>query len=186
MGHFAPFPVGSRRRQLWRGEGACGAVAGGSALVKRKNVKYLMTAGKPVWGATVKVVSTQPPYVELKENMIREVWTASASVVLGDWDREEATRDTFCAFLDSTGEGPFLRTGDLGFFNEGELFICGRLKDGNIIGSKNVSPQDIDVTAEHTAPQLRGGCSACFSLDSADWQEYEEKFAEVHQIKTVA
>ena len=55
----------------------------GSQGPQHRNVKYLMTAGKPVWGATVRIVSTTPPYRALHENEIGEIWTASSSVAIG-------------------------------------------------------------------------------------------------------
>jgi acyl-CoA synthetase (AMP-forming)/AMP-acid ligase II len=58
-----------------------------------------------------------------------------------------------------------MRTGDLGFFNNDELFICGRLKDLVIVGGKNIYPNDIETTAEKAHDLLRRGCSACFSIE---------------------
>ncbi len=66
----------------------------------------------------------------------------------GYWNRPEETERTFRAYLKDTGEGPFLRTGDLGFIQDGELFVTGRLKDLIIIRGLNHYPQDIEATAE--------------------------------------
>jgi acyl-CoA synthetase (AMP-forming)/AMP-acid ligase II len=67
-----------------------------------------------------------------------------------------------------TGEGPFLRTEDLGFLKDGELFVTGRLKDLIIIGGRNLYPHDIELTVEQSHPALRPGCCAAFSVDVAD------------------
>ena len=75
---------------------------------------------------------------------------------------------TFQAYLADTGEGPFLRTGDLGFLRDGELFVTGRLKDLIIIGGRNLYPQDIELTVEQSHPAMRPGCCAAFSVDGAD------------------
>src|SRR5262249_37036588 len=72
--------------------------------------------------------------------------------------------------LADTGEGPFLRTGDLGLLHEGELFVTGRLKDLLILCGRNLYPQDLERTAERSYPDLNPGCGAAFSVE-ADGQE---------------
>ncbi|HEX2573275.1 MAG TPA: amino acid adenylation domain-containing protein [Polyangia bacterium] len=99
------------------------------------------------------------------EGAVGEVWISSPSVARGYWSRAEATRETFGAHLADTHEGPFLRTGDMGFFLAGELFIAGRLKDLIILRGKNHYPQDIERTVEASHPALRRGCVAAFALD---------------------
>ncbi|HEX7286795.1 MAG TPA: amino acid adenylation domain-containing protein, partial [Candidatus Angelobacter sp.] len=95
---------------------------------------------------------------------IGEIWVAGPSVAAGYWRNSEATRKTFKAFL-PTGQGPYLRTGDLGFVSNGELFITGRLKDCIIIRGRNHYPQDLERTAEDAHPALRKHGSAAFSLE---------------------
>ncbi|HBY79455.1 MAG TPA: AMP-dependent synthetase, partial [Cyanobacteria bacterium UBA11148] len=67
-----------------------------------------------------------------------------------------------------TNEGPFLRTGDLGFVQNDELFITGRLKDLIIIRGRNHYPQDIELTVEQSHPALRPGCGAAFTVEVDD------------------
>src|SRR6266851_5462399 len=98
---------------------------------------------------------------------VGEIWIAGPSVAQGYWNRPEGTERTFHAYLVDTGEGPFLRTGDLGFLKDGELFVTGRLKDLIIIDGYNHYPQDIELTVEQSYPALRPGCSAAFSVDVA-------------------
>ena len=100
---------------------------------------------------------------------IGEIWVAGPSVATGYWRNAEATRKTFKALL-RTGQGPYLRTGDIGFLSKGELFITGRLKDCIIIRGRNHYPQDIERTAEDAHPALRKHGSAAFSLER-DGQE---------------
>jgi acyl-CoA synthetase (AMP-forming)/AMP-acid ligase II len=76
------------------------------------------------------------------------------------------------------GEGPYLRTGDLGFITDGDLYITGRLKDLIITRGRNIYPQDIESTVERTGPALRPGCSAAFGVDVAG----EERVAIVSEI----
>ena len=86
------------------------------------------------------------------------------SVTQGYWNRPEETEHTFRAYLADTGEGPFLRTGDLGFLDAGELFITGRLKDLIIIRGRNHYPQDIEQTVGQCHPVVEGGMR-CGILD---------------------
>ncbi|WP_433931236.1 amino acid adenylation domain-containing protein [Sorangium cellulosum] len=99
-----------------------------------------------------------------EDERVGEIWVAGASVAQGYWERPEDTAATFEARL-STGEGPFLRTGDLGFFSRGELYVTGRLKDLIIVRGRNIYPQDIELTAEESHPGLRAGGGAAFSVD---------------------
>jgi myxalamid-type polyketide synthase MxaE and MxaD len=87
------------------------------------------------------------------------------SIAQGYWNRSEESAATFCAHIADTGEGPFLRTGDLGFVHERELFITGRLKDLIIIGGHNHYPQDIEQSVEQAHSALRPTCAAAFSID---------------------
>jgi acyl-CoA synthetase (AMP-forming)/AMP-acid ligase II len=96
---------------------------------------------------------------------VGEVWVSSPSVAQGYWQRPLETERIFQARLADTFEGPFLRTGDLGFICERELFITGRLKDLLIIRGRNHYPQDIEATVEQChAASVFGGCAA-FSVD---------------------
>ena len=99
-----------------------------------------------------------------KPDEIGEIWVSGPSVGKGYWRRQQETEETFCAYLD-TGKGPFVRTGDLGFLDDEELFIAGRLKDVIIIRGRNLYPQDIELTAEHSHPALRPTASAAFTVN---------------------
>ena len=95
---------------------------------------------------------------------IGEIWVAGPSVAQGYWKQPEATAHTFQARL-SDGAGPYLRTGDLGFMQDGELFITGRLKDLIIIRGVNHYPQDIEATVERSHKNLRPGVSAAITVE---------------------
>jgi acyl-CoA synthetase (AMP-forming)/AMP-acid ligase II len=83
--------------------------------------------------------------VERGEGEIGEIWASGPSVSAGYWQHPEATAAVFGKYL-ATGQGPFLRTGDLGFVDEGQLYITGRLKDLIILRGRNHYPQDIEAT----------------------------------------
>jgi len=80
----------------------------------------------------------------------------------------------------------YLRTGDLGFFHKGELFICGRLKDLIIVGGRNHYPQDIETTTEASSNLLRPGCCAAFSLDTRNKSDVgNEEVALIMELREV-
>jgi acyl-CoA synthetase (AMP-forming)/AMP-acid ligase II len=96
---------------------------------------------------------------------IGEIWVSGESVTLGYWEKPELTEQSFRAFVAGTGEGPFLRTGDLGFIHRGDLFIAGRLKDLLIFGGRNFYPQDIELTVESCSEFIVPTACAAFSVE---------------------
>ncbi len=92
-----------------------------------------------------------------------EIWLAGDSVAAGYFGRPEETARVFGARTDA-GEGPFLRTGDLGFVLRGELFVAGRLADLIIVRGRNHHAADLERTAEQGQAALRPGCSAAFQV----------------------
>ncbi|WP_406165697.1 fatty acyl-AMP ligase [Streptomyces sp. NBC_00996] len=119
--------------------------------------------GRPGPGTTV-VIADPERQEELPEGEVGEIWVGGASVAKGYWRNALATRETFRATLEDR-EGRFLRTGDLGFLRDGELFVTGRLKDLMVIDGRNHYPQDLELSAELTHWALRPGCTAAFSVD---------------------
>lgn len=112
------------------------------------------------------------------EGVTGEIWVRSESVAAGYWQREDDTRVTFQAITSDTHEGPFLRTGDMGFIHQNRLFISGRIKDLIIVRGLKHYPQDIELTAERAHPALRAGCCAAFAME----QDGEERLAIVAEI----
>lgn len=108
---------------------------------------------------------------------IGEIWVAGASVAQGYWQRPAESAHTFHASLPNSSRA-FLRTGDLGFLDDDELFITGRIKDLIIIDGKNHYPQDIELTVERCHPALRPGCTAAFSVTSGG----EERLVVVTEV----
>jgi len=97
-------------------------------------------------------------------DQVGEIWVTGPSIAGGYWGLPEETKKTFQAHLADTGEGPFMRTGDLGFLHENELYITGRLKDLIIIHGSNHYPQDIELTIESAHVALQPGAGAVFSV----------------------
>ncbi|MGQ0809754.1 MAG: amino acid adenylation domain-containing protein [Nitrospiraceae bacterium] len=143
-----------------------------------KDVRTVMSCGHPVGSTQVAVVhaETRTP---CPSHVIGEIWLRDPSVGKGYWNRPEETRRTFEASLSGVEEGPFLRTGDLGFLHEGQLFVTGRLKDLIIIRGRNHYPQDIESTAARSHPTLREAPGAAFSVDV----EGEERLVVVQEVE---
>ena len=110
---------------------------------------------------------------------VGEIWIKGDSVALGYWNQPEETEVTFQARLADSGDGPFLRTGDLGFLQDGELFVTGRLKDLLIIRGRNHYPQDIELTMQHSHASLRPGCGAAFAVEVGN----EERLVVVQEVE---
>ncbi|KAH8048729.1 ligase [Aureococcus anophagefferens] len=109
------------------------------------------------------------------DGAVGEIWLRSPSRARGYWKCPEKSAADFGASRPGDAAATFvpgrarfgdvepagwLRTGDLGFFHEGELFVCGRLKDLLIVRGKNHYPQDLEKTWEDARGAFRPGCSA--------------------------
>ncbi len=139
--------------------------------------RRLVSSGRPL--GDLRVVIAEPETgARLPEGRVGEIWVGGGSVAGGYWDRPEVTAETFDATT-RDGEGPYLRTGDLGFLDGGELFITGRLKDLIIIRGSNHYPQDIELTVERSHPALRPGCGAAFAVEI----DGEERLVVVQEVE---
>lgn len=125
--------------------------------------RAIVSCGRVLPSTRVAIVDPES-CVKLPPDRVGEVWVSSPAVAQGYWNRPEETEQTFQARLADTPGSSFLRTGDLGFLHEGELFITGRLKDVIIIRGTNHSPQDIEWTVQHVHPALRPENGAAFSV----------------------
>ena len=106
--------------------------------------------------------------IKLTDGRIGEIWIDSPSSGLGYWNRERETEDVFHGRLKQDNGKLYVRSGDLGFFNNGELFVTGRLKDMIVIRGVNRYPQDIESTVENCDNRLRSGGAAAFAVDHWD------------------
>jgi acyl-CoA synthetase (AMP-forming)/AMP-acid ligase II/acyl carrier protein len=101
---------------------------------------------------------------ECQPHEIGEIWARGQNLAQGYWRNPEATRTTMGACLADDG-GPFLRTGDLGFIIDGELYIADRLKDLIIVRGRNLYPNDIEATVQEALPEVRVGRCCAFSIE---------------------
>ncbi|MEB3322462.1 MAG: alpha/beta fold hydrolase [Synechococcaceae cyanobacterium] len=143
-------------------------------------VRRLVASGPPVADLQLRVVDPETGR-PLGPDRVGEIWVAGGSVARGYWNREELTRATFDARLPGE-EGSFLRTGDLGFLLDGQLYVTGRKKDLIIIRGRNHYPQDIEATVQAAHPALRTGCVAAFSVEEGG----EERLVVVQEVERSA
>jgi acyl-CoA synthetase (AMP-forming)/AMP-acid ligase II len=127
----------------------------------------IVSCGLPMSGHDVVVVEPAG-HTLCAEREVGEIWVAGPSISQGYWRNPEATAEAYGARLEGPGlaaRGPFLRTGDLGFFEGGQIYVSGRLKDLIIVRGVNHYPQDIERVVETSHPALRPGCGAAFSVE---------------------
>ncbi len=170
----------------------------GAAVVRPANapaVRRLVGSGRELDGQDVLIVEPQSCEA-LPPGRVGEIWVSGPSVAQGYWNRADASAATFGAMLSQSDQpspeqavatwrpnpGPYLRTGDLGFFDNGELFVAGRLKDLIIIRGRNHYPQDIEHAVEEASTLVRAGSIAAFAVD-VDGRERVAVIAEVERGK---
>jgi thioester reductase-like protein len=140
----------------------------------------IVSCGVPLPGLDVKIVDAER-HVALKEGLIGEIWVAGSGKCRGYWKNAELTLKQFRARLvdDSPYDDGYLRTGDMGFFHKGELFVCGRIKDMIILRGQNYYPQDIENVVERASTLVRGNCVAAFQIH----EDSEPALAIVAEVK---
>jgi acyl transferase domain-containing protein/acyl-CoA synthetase (AMP-forming)/AMP-acid ligase II/NADPH:quinone reductase-like Zn-dependent oxidoreductase/acyl carrier protein len=130
--------------------------------------QVLMGCGKLTDEVDVRVVDPER-CVELPARHVGEIWVDSPSKAAGYWAAPEASRATFEARLvGAEANRGYLRTGDLGFVHDGELYICGRVKELLILAGRNIYPQDIEDSLRGCHKAIRPGGIAAFAIDDHD------------------
>ncbi|MET9319575.1 condensation domain-containing protein [Streptomyces sp. NPDC003038] len=130
-------------------------------------VRRLVGSGRAAADQEVLVVEPESR-IPLPDRRVGEIWVRGASVALGYWDNARATEQAFGARTGSTdggGDAGYLRTGDLGFLADGELFVTGRRKDLLIVRGRNFYPTDIELAVEGAHPAFRSGCGAAVTAE---------------------
>ncbi|MGV3484735.1 MAG: aminotransferase class I/II-fold pyridoxal phosphate-dependent enzyme, partial [Planctomycetaceae bacterium] len=133
------------------------------------DARELVGCGQILPNEVVKIVDPHTMTV-LADGGIGEIWVQSPSVGQGYWQAAVPTGNTFGGRT-ADGEGPFLRTGDLGFLHEGQLYISGRLKDMIIVRGVNRYPQDIEQTVESASAAVQAGSVAAFAMTYQDREQ---------------
>jgi acyl-CoA synthetase (AMP-forming)/AMP-acid ligase II len=125
--------------------------------------RKLVSCGSPGPDTTMLIVDPAR-HEPLDAGGVGEIWITSPSVADGYWRRPDDSADTFGA-MTTTGEGPFLRTGDLGFVLDDELFVAGRMKDLIVLNGRNYHPIDIEQVCEAAVTGIRRNGGAAFAVE---------------------
>ncbi len=171
------------------------ALAGGEAVPATPGVSAVSAAGEgPAAGTVRRLVASGRAFAgqriaivdaatasELPAGAVGEIWVAGDSVARGYWRNEEATALCFGARLAGSSR-TYLRTGDLGFVQGGELFVTGRSKDLLIVRGRNLYPQDLELSAEMSHPELRPGGGAAFAVETGAGAA-EERLVLVQEVE---
>jgi acyl-CoA synthetase (AMP-forming)/AMP-acid ligase II len=138
---------------------------------------HVMGCGDLLQPQTVRIVdpATCTP---CEDGSVGEVWLHGDHIAQGYWQNPQATADAFRASVDGEPGVPYLRTGDLGFLLDGELFITGRIKELMIFNGSNCYPQDVEEAVAGCHEALSLGRTAAFSLSHGD----EEKLYVVQEL----
>lgn len=148
------------------------------ASTQREDIQTFVSCGQTLPQQQI-VIAHPETLTRCQPDEVGEIWVSGPSVGQGYWQRQDDTEEIFRAHLKDTGEGPFLRTGDLGFLHNGELFVTGRAKDLIIIRGRNLYPQDIELTVERSHPALRVNSGAAFSVEVVN----EEQLVIVQELE---
>ena len=133
--------------------------------------------GRPSFGVGVAIVDPETRLLRAADH-VGEIWVSGPSIARTYWELPDATERELRARLADRADTPFLRTGDLGFLRDGELFITGRIKDMIIVRGANHYPQDLEYTVQDAHSAVRPGCAAAFSVD----EDGEEQLVVVAEI----
>jgi 8-amino-7-oxononanoate synthase/acyl carrier protein len=172
------------------------SVENGSVILDENSIpdaRQFVGSGRELDGQDVLIVDPQT-FEPLAPDQVGEIWVSGPSVAHGYWNRPDETNSTFHAMLNlpvstsgpvgrwKLSPGPYMRTGDLGFFDNGELFVTGRLKDLIIIRGRNHYPQDLEHAAEEASNLIRPGSVAAFAVE-IDGRERVALVAELERGK---
>jgi fatty acid CoA ligase FadD28 len=137
----------------------------------------LVSYGKPQ-SPILRIVDPETS-TECPEGTVGEIWAHGDNIAIGYWERPDETERTFGGKLlapsADSPEGPWLKTGDLGFISDGEMFIIGRIKDLLIVYGRNHSPDDIEATIQEITP------GRCVAISVPD--DHTEKLVAIVELK---
>ncbi|MEM6612008.1 MAG: fatty acyl-AMP ligase [Cyanobacteria bacterium P01_C01_bin.72] len=143
--------------------------------------KAVVSCGHPWLGDEVIIVNPETK-IECTGDRVGEIWAAGAGIGQGYYQKAAQTEETFQARLANNPAKAYLRTGDLGFIKDGELYITGRIKDMMILWGRNHYPQHIEETVADCHPALRPNHGAAFSIDVGG----EEQLVIAHEVNRTA
>ena len=158
------------------------ALENNQVKVSEESQKVSVVSTGHIWLDEKVIIVNPQTFKECQTDEIGEVWIAGKSVATGYWNMPEETQNTFEFSLSDDQDKKYLRTGDLGFFKNDNLFITGRIKDLIIIRGHNYYPHHIEHSVEKFSSFFRPGSSAAFSIVIGN----EEKLVLIQEIKKEA
>ena len=142
------------------------------------DIRWITSNGKPNMDTSILIADPDTREI-LPADVVGEIWASGSTITMGYYGLPGLTGEVFNATPEGLNAASWLRTGDLGFLHNGELFITGRLKDLVIIHGSNYYPQDIELTVEESHSAIRKTCTAAFSIEVNG----EEKLAMVAELR---
>lgn len=149
------------------------------ATMEEADAKVVPGVGRPGPGHEIVIAAPQTGALCAADE-VGEIWLSGPTVAKGYWDDPLLTSQTFGAHLADAHRGPFVRTGDLGFLHDGNLYIAGRLKDLVIVRGAKHYPLDLEQTVERAHSALSRGHGAVFSVEIAE----EERVVVLQAVDT--
>ena len=136
-----------------------------SEVSEISSARQIMSCGEPIDGVVVRIVDPEK-HVPMEDGHVGEIWVRGNSKCEGYWNKLSLTEKTFHARIvgESQHDEDYLRTGDMGFINEGELYVCGRHKDMIIVRGQNFYPQDVEHAVEEASELVRKTCVVAFEI----------------------
>ncbi|MCM3441344.1 AMP-binding protein [Metabacillus halosaccharovorans] len=144
--------------------------------IETRESSVIVSCGKTSMDQEIKIVNPETNNL-CSENEVGEIWVNGQNVAKGYFGTGD--NENFNGLINGNNTKKYLKTGDLGFIHEGQLYITGRLKDVIILRGKNYYPQDIELTTEKAHIGVREGCSASFSIT----KDNEEKLVIVAEVE---
>jgi acyl-CoA synthetase (AMP-forming)/AMP-acid ligase II len=148
------------------------------AATRGAPTRSLVGCGTSPAGQRVRIIDPAAR-IALADGLVGEIWVSGPCLAAGYRNQESLNQEIFQAQLADDEASRYLRTGDLGFMDDGELYVTGRIKELLIIRGKNHYPQDIEATAEKSHSALRPAASAAFLLED----DSPQQLVLVHEIE---
>lgn len=136
----------------------------GALALNPLKTTQLVSSGVIATNAEVKIVNPRS-HKTCADGEVGEIWINSPSVARGYWGKPQFSASVFSATIEGDpNETRYLRSGDLGFIDNNELYVTGRIKEVIILAGRNHYPQDIEQTLQEANPTFRTGGGAAFSV----------------------
>jgi amino acid adenylation domain-containing protein len=156
-------------------------VSGGSSIRRPSDITFSAPVSKYTEDSSRKIVACGEPdeqstlmivcpdtRIPMQDNHVGEIWVSGPSVACGYWNNKKATEHYFEARLaGKPGDQQYLRTGDMGFLADKQLYIAGRLKDLIIIRGRNIFPNDVEKISGRSHSLLNPDNCSAFSVNDA-------------------